>query len=72
MLGNSKNRKCGLFGNLEKIPMQYTYKMLYVCRKFLVFLFNLDKYSKNAYKFDQSHILSFRTPKIVIIVLLIL
>jgi hypothetical protein len=71
MLGNSKNSKCGLFGNIEKRPMQYTYKILYVCRSFLVFLFNLDKYSKNAYKLDQSHILSFRTPKLVILVLLV-
>jgi hypothetical protein len=46
--------------------------MLYVDRSFLVFLFNLEKYSKNAYKLDQSHILSFRTPKIVILILLIL
>jgi hypothetical protein len=46
--------------------------MLYICRRFLVFLFNHEKYSKNAYKLDQSHILSFRTPKIVILILLIL
>jgi hypothetical protein len=32
--------------------------MLYVCRSFLVFLFNLEMYSENAYKLDQSHILS--------------
>jgi hypothetical protein len=46
--------------------------MLDVCRSFLVFLFNLEKYLKNAYNLDQSHILSFRTPKIGILVLLIL
>jgi hypothetical protein len=45
--------------------------MLDVYRSFLVFLFNLEKYPKNVYKIDQSHILSFRTPKIVILVLLI-
>jgi hypothetical protein len=45
--------------------------MLYVCRSFLVFLFNLEKYSGNAYKLDKSHILSVRTPIIVILVLLI-
>jgi hypothetical protein len=72
MLGNSKNRKCGLLGNLEKRSLQYNHNMLYVSRSFLVFLFNLKKYSKNDYKLDQSHILSFRTPKIVILVLLVL
>jgi hypothetical protein len=72
MLGNSKNSKSGLFGNLEKISMQWSHNMLDVCRSFLVFLFNLKKYPKNAYKLDQSHILSFRTPKIVILILLIL
>jgi hypothetical protein len=46
--------------------------MLYVGRSFQVFLFNLEKYSKNAYKFNHNHVLSFRTPKIVILILLIL
>jgi hypothetical protein len=63
MLGSSKNSKCGLFGNLEKRSLNESHNMLYVCRSFLVFLFNLEKYSKNTYKLDQSHILSFRTPK---------
>jgi hypothetical protein len=52
--------------------MQWSHNILDVGRSFLVFLFNLEKYSKNAYKLDHSHILSFRTPKIVILVLLIL
>jgi hypothetical protein len=72
LLGKSKNGKCGLFGNLEKIYMQWSHKVLGVCRCFLTSLFNLEKYSKNAYKLDQSHILTFRTPKIVILILLIL
>jgi hypothetical protein len=72
MLGNSKNSKSGLFGNLEKRSMQWSHNMLDVCRSFLMSLFNLEKYSKNAYKLDQSRILSFRIPKIVILVLLIL
>jgi hypothetical protein len=72
MLGNSENSKSGLFGNLEKRSVQWSHNMLDVCRSLLVFLFNLEKYPKNAYKLDQSHILSFRTPKIVILVLLIL
>jgi hypothetical protein len=72
MLGNSKNSKSGLFGNLEKISMQWSHKVLGVGRCFLMSLFNLEKYSKNAYKLNQSHILSFRAPKIVILVLLIL
>jgi hypothetical protein len=46
--------------------------MLHVGRCFLMSLFNLEKSSKNAYKLDQSHILSVRTLKLVIIVLLIL
>jgi hypothetical protein len=72
MVGKPKNGNCGLFGNLGKRSMQWSHNMLDVCRSFLVFLFNLEKYSKNAYKLDQSHILSFRTPKIVILNLLIL
>jgi hypothetical protein len=72
MLSNSKNSKCGLFGNLEKRSVQWSHKVLGVCRCFLMSLFNLEKYSKNAYKLNQSHILSFRTPKIVILVFLIL
>jgi hypothetical protein len=72
MLGKSKNGKCGLFGNLERRSMQWSHKVLGVCIFFLMSLFNLEKYSKNAYKLDQSHILSFRTSKIVILVLLIL
>jgi hypothetical protein len=71
-MGKSKISKSGLFGNLEKISMQWSHNMLDVCRSFLVSLFNLEKYSKNAYKLDQSHILSFRTTKKVILVLLIL
>jgi hypothetical protein len=34
LLGNSKNSKSGLFGNLEKIPMQWSHKILGVCRVF--------------------------------------
>jgi hypothetical protein len=42
MLGNSKNSKWGLFGNLEKRSMQWSHNMLDVCKSFLVFVFNLE------------------------------
>jgi hypothetical protein len=37
MLGNSKNGKHGLFGNLEKRSLQWSHNMLHVCRCFLMF-----------------------------------
>jgi hypothetical protein len=72
MIEKSKNSKWGLFGNLEKRFTQWSHNMLHVCRYFLMSLFKFLKCSKNAFKLNQSKIWSFRTPKIVILVLLIL
>jgi hypothetical protein len=39
MIEKSKNSKSGLFENLEKRSMQYSHKVLHVCRYFLMSLF---------------------------------
>jgi hypothetical protein len=53
MLGNSKNSKSGLFGNLEKISMQWIHNMLDVCRSFLVFYLILKNIPKISLKLTR-------------------
>jgi hypothetical protein len=55
---------------------KYLCSRLIICYRFVevfwCFYLTLKSTPKNAYKLDQSHILSFWTPKIVILILLIL